>query len=94
MRTAHVNPNALAEIEMSRGRWKLFWTIVNEINPETSEVRISTGELATRLGRSPANVSAELRALIEAGLLRRLSVGVLEVNAHIAYRDMSDLGQR
>lgn len=77
---------------MSRGRWKVFWTIVNEINPETGAARISTGELATRLGRSAANVSAELRALIDSGLLRRLSVGVLEVNAHIAYRDMSDMG--
>lgn len=81
-----ISMDAMPRLNMAKGEWTLFWTLVSYLDLERGEARVSTKELAEKVDRFPQDVSRSLTRLRKRNILIRERQGVWRVNPHLLAR--------
>lgn len=81
-----ISMDAMPRLIMAKGEWTLFWTLVSYVDMERGEARVSTKELAEKVGRFPQDVSRSLSRMVKRNIILRERQGVWRVNPHLLAR--------
>lgn len=74
-------PTALADVRVSGGDWQVFWKLVAMAEFDTGIVRYSLAEVAVATGpNADVQTSAAIRRLVQAGLVRKVARGRVQLN--------------
>lgn len=89
------SPIALSEVQVSGGDWRVFWKIAERAEFNTGIANYTLAEVAIATGpNADVQTSAAIRRLIEAGLIRRVGRGRVQLNPQFVWKGDSNAADR
>ena len=81
-----IDIEAMPELRLTKGQWQLFWRLISYVDRERGEARVSTAELAVRMGWSAPNTSRALSEMVRRNIILKEQRGVWRVNPRLMSR--------